>query len=128
MATQGGDGVSTEYYYHDEAYLTEIDKYQRFCETTWVDHYGDEAAEQYHAVLGLVGEAGEVAELFKKQLRGERPVDEERLLKQLGDVLYYLVTLARLFDFRASHVMTENMHKLQSRKERGVIRGSGDVR
>ena len=49
-------------------------------------------------VLGLVGEAGEVAEKIKKVLRdNEGKIEEEQkkeIKKELGDVLWYLSQLA----------------------------------
>jgi NTP pyrophosphatase (non-canonical NTP hydrolase) len=43
--------------------------------------------------LGLVGEAGEVADLIKKIKGHGHPPDRERLIKELGDVLWYVAVL-----------------------------------
>lgn len=106
-----------------------INAYQDFCATTWVNHDHPEM-QVPHAALGLTGEAGEVAELIKKAIRGDNDgvVDREKLTKELGDVAYYLVTLARLHGIDADEILWANVAKLTSRQQRGVLKGSGDER
>ena len=94
-----------------------------------------------YPVLGLVSEAGEVADKFKKLLRDEQfelPFDdaavtmtyEERyeVAKELGDVLWYVTALANDLNFSLEEIAEANMHKLRDRSNRGTIRGSGDNR
>lgn len=50
------------------------------------------------------------------------------LKKELGDVLYGLARVAREIGVPLSEIAKQNMTKLRSRKERGVIQGSGDER
>lgn len=78
--------------------------------------------------LGLVGEAGEVAEKIKKQLRDSTKVTPEQIIKELGDVLFYTTALANYYGADLSIVMEENMIKLNDRADRNVIKGSGDNR
>ena len=83
-----------------------------------------------YATLGLTGEAGEVAEKVKKMMRDNIPVDLVRadLIGELGDVLWYLTMVASEFDIELEDIMDANIEKLKSRKERGVLGGSGDNR
>lgn len=85
-----------------------------------------------YTTLGLNGEAGEVAEKVKKLLRDKSgQIDEEfvtNLRKELGDVLWYLAETATQLGFTLNDVAEENVNKLRSRKERGVIQGNGDNR
>jgi len=85
-----------------------------------------------YPTLGLVGEAGEVAEKIKKVLRDEEGTlsDEkkEEIKKELGDVLWYLAALSRELGFTLQDVAEKNIEKLMSRKERGALHGSGDNR
>lgn len=85
-----------------------------------------------YAVLGLNGEAGEVAEKFKKIMRDKDGVfseeDEEEILKEIGDVLWYAAALSSEMGHSLEEVAIRNLDKLNSRKERGVLAGSGDNR
>jgi NTP pyrophosphatase (non-canonical NTP hydrolase) len=78
--------------------------------------------------LGLVGEAGEVAEKVKKYLRDNTKVSQKEIVKELGDVLFYTTALANYFYSNLPEVMETNMDKLNDRVKRGVIKGSGDNR
>jgi NTP pyrophosphatase (non-canonical NTP hydrolase) len=46
------------------------------------------------AALGLTGEAGEVAELIKKEIGHGHPPEAAKVAKELGDVLWYAALLA----------------------------------
>ena len=87
--------------------------------------------------LGLVGEAGEVAEAVKKFLRGDYKTTSlkqnfynlrNKIKKELGDLLWYLAVLADSFDIDLLDVAEMNIKKLQSRKKRNKIKGEGDDR
>ena len=93
---------------------------------------GDITAELMYQILGLVGESGEVAEKFKKIIRDDGGVltDEKKkeLVKELGDILWYVNSVAHLLDSDLNEVAQMNLDKITSRKERGVQHGSGDNR
>jgi NTP pyrophosphatase (non-canonical NTP hydrolase) len=78
--------------------------------------------------LGLVGEAGEVAEKIKKKLRDGTEVPSYEIIKELGDVVFYCTALANVLGSSLAEVQHMNQEKLNSRKKRGVIGGSGDDR
>ncbi|MDH4330938.1 MAG: nucleoside triphosphate pyrophosphohydrolase family protein, partial [Candidatus Moranbacteria bacterium] len=82
--------------------------------------------------LGLAGEAGEVAEKFKKIIRdksGEIDSEtKEEIKKELGDVLWYVAQLSTELGLEMDDVAKNNIEKLYSRLERGVIQGDGDNR
>lgn len=77
--------------------------------------------------LGLVGEAGEVAEKVKKWVR-DGSINEKELAKEVGDVLFYVAALAGVLGVDLADIAQGNLDKLNSRKERGVLQGSGDNR
>lgn len=81
-------------------------------------------------VFGILEEVGEVAGVFKKLLRGDYPPEEAmaRLHKELGDVLWYLSRIAADNNWKLSDIAQSNIDKLESRKLRNVIMGSGDTR
>ena len=82
--------------------------------------------------LKLNGEAGEAAEKFAKIIRdkgGKGTLeDREEILKELGDVLWYVAMLADELDESLEEVAKRNVAKLADRKDRGVLGGSGDNR
>jgi NTP pyrophosphatase (non-canonical NTP hydrolase) len=85
-----------------------------------------------YPVLGLVGEAGEVAEKVKKIIRdkdGElTEPDRELLILELGDVLWYLSAVSRDIGSSLNEVADANIRKLRQRQLAGTLQGSGDVR
>lgn len=85
-----------------------------------------------YPTLGLTGEAGEVADKVKKVIRdngGELSEDKRKeIAKELGDVLWYTAVLARDLGYSLNEIAQMNLQKLASRKERGVLHGSGDNR
>ncbi len=86
----------------------------------------------YYPALGLGGEVGEVLNKIKKIMRDHDGVinDEHRkdLKKELGDVLWYVAATASELGLDLDEVAQANIDKLYSRKERGVLGGSGDDR
>ena len=84
-----------------------------------------------YAGLGL-GETGEVQGKIKKIIRdaGGNITDEVKkaIKKELGDCMWYLAANCSEFGFSLGEVAQENLDKLFSRKERGVLTGSGDNR
>lgn len=91
----------------------------------------DAPNELMHLLLGLVGESGEIAEKVKKVIRDENSDFsklDELFEKELGDVLWHIAVLADYFDIPLENIAQQNIDKLASRLERGVIGGSGDSR
>ncbi len=88
--------------------------------------------EFFHLVLGLVGETGEIAEKVKKLVRDQNSdvykLDKKDIEKELGDVLWYVATLADFLNIKLEDVGTNNINKLASRQKRGKLAGSGDNR
>jgi len=83
-------------------------------------------------VLGLVGEAGETADKIKKILRDKNGVasdeDHELVIKELGDTLWYIASIARYLNVDFSEVARGNIEKLESRWQRDKLHGEGDER
>ena len=73
--------------------------------------------------LGLVGESGEVAEKIKKLFRDKGKFSDEDVLKELGDVLFYVVALSNIFGGNLKKTMEMNMAKLDDREQRGKLKG-----
>jgi NTP pyrophosphatase (non-canonical NTP hydrolase) len=80
------------------------------------------------ATMGICGEAGEVSEKIKKEIRDGTDAKEAGVLKELGDVVHYACTIARYYGYKPSDILKANYDKLESRIARGTQRGSGDER
>ena len=82
-----------------------------------------------YAVLGLVGEVGELFGLMAKAVRDGRKFDhEQNVKKELGDILWFVSAIAEDNGFTLEEIARSNINKLQDRKSRNVLQGSGDNR
>jgi NTP pyrophosphatase (non-canonical NTP hydrolase) len=90
--------------------------------------------KQTHAICGLVEEVGELCGKLKRKARGDfDSIDGEiqhiRDLKQeIGDVAWYLADVCSAWGFSLEEVCIANIEKLEDRRVRGKIQGSGDQR
>ena len=116
----------------------EINEYQKMALETSV--YPKEFKTIYPA-LGMNGEAGEVADKVKKVLRDSEVIvrdgsgaiilpdaKREELAKEIGDVLWYVATMAYDLGYTLEEIATMNYQKLKSRQQRHQLNGSGDNR
>ncbi|WP_269605522.1 nucleoside triphosphate pyrophosphohydrolase family protein [Prochlorococcus marinus] len=108
----------------------ELNDYQRESRKTAL--YPEVGCNAIYPTLGLVGEAGEVADKVKKILRDKKGVfdkDSKDAIKfELGDVLWYISQLSSELGYDLDEIASSNLQKLSDRKARGKISGSGDNR
>ena len=108
----------------------ELNDYQRESRKTAL--YPEVGSNAIYPTLGLVGEAGEVADKIKKILRDNKGVfdldSKEAIKLELGDVLWYVAQLSSELGYELNEVASANLSKLSSRKKRGKLSGSGDNR
>ena len=103
-----------------------------------------------YMMLNLVGEVGELASKVAKDIRKKNisidsgvgytsemmpdmPFDEwvdrqDEYMKEAGDILWQLSGLCYVMGWKLDDVAQQNLEKLASRKQRGVIDGDGDNR
>lgn len=68
-----------------------------------------------NAAMGLCGESGEVIDLVKKHLFQGHDLDDEKLIKELGDVAWYLAEAATALNVNLSEILEKNIKKLENR-------------
>lgn len=85
-----------------------------------------------YPTLGLVNEAGEVANKIKKIFRDGNgqitELDRQALKSELGDVLWYLTQIASNLGLTLAEIADDNLVKILARHVKGMIGGSGDHR
>ena len=85
-------------------------------------------ADTWYSLVGISGEVGELHSLVAKSIRDETHVDREVFKKELGDILWFVAALADDCGFGLDEIALANIEKLNSRKSRDKIKGSGDDR
>ena len=119
-----------------EAISMDMDEYQTQAMNTAI--YPDELL---YPMLGLQSEVGELAGKLKKHFRdneyevtmenciAEMPAELRlEMAKEAGDILWYLTAIASDLGYSLEEIASLNLEKLADRKDRGVLKGSGDHR
>lgn len=79
-----------------------------------------------NGALGLAGESGEAVDHIKKFLHHDIPIDQEKLVKELGDVLWYLAEICTAIGVTLSEVANANIEKLLARYPEKFTLGGGN--
>jgi NTP pyrophosphatase (non-canonical NTP hydrolase) len=103
----------------------DFDQYQFDAATTAI--YPLEKALEYLS-LGLASECGELTGHIAKWYRKDTEFPRAAVKAELGDILWFVSELSRYLEFGLADVAEENIKKLASRSERGVLKGNGDTR
>lgn len=105
-------------------------QYEQFLrETCWYKHAGhNNSGELAYLALGLAGETGEFVDRVKKIVRVsgfdnysefrrilESEEHKEKLVEELGDVLWYMTRIMDILDIDATELMIRNTYKLFAR-------------
>lgn len=72
-----------------------------------------------NSVMGLCGESGEAIDIVKKWLMQGHELDKDHLIKELGDVAWYLAEAATALDVPLETVLQGNLDKLRQRFPNG---------
>lgn len=109
--------------------MERLDEYQHLTEETDVIQPSDKFT---YYPLGLNGESGVVADKIKKIIRDKQghmdKQDRDAIALELGDCMWYVARMAAYLGYPLSQIAQMNIDKLQSRKQRDKISGSGDYR
>ena len=93
-------------------------EYQRLAMTT-LNPELDKRDVLINAVMGLCGESGEAIDIVKKHLHQGHELDKEKLIKELGDIAWYLAEAATALDISLDDVFQQNIAKLKARYPEG---------
>ena len=77
-----------------------------------------------NSVMGLCGESGEAIDIVKKWLMQGHELDREHLVRELGDVAWYLAEAATALDVPLEAVFQGNLDKLRQRFPNGFDTGA----
>ena len=94
----------------------DLDNYQLLAERT--SRYANEGYSDNRllmATLGLVGESGEVADIVKKVVFHNHSLNQVELVKEIGDVIWYIAELCTLLEINMDSVIELNLEKLAAR-------------
>jgi len=72
-----------------------------------------------NGALGLCGESGEVADVVKKWKFQGHDLDKQKIIKELGDVCWYIAITAEGLGVDLETVMQLNVDKLRKRYPEG---------
>jgi NTP pyrophosphatase (non-canonical NTP hydrolase) len=92
----------------------ELNEYARLAMRT-KKIYATQKDQIINGLLGLAGESGEVCDLLKKHYSTLEPLDTQKLVRELGDVLWYIAELCDAFDTSLETVAATNLEKLAAR-------------
>lgn len=98
--------------------LTETGTYREHVVRLW-NKALDSKATLTAGAMGLSGEAGEVTDLIKKVVFHGHELDKEKLVSELGDVLYYAEILMNEIGVTRQEVQEKNLEKLIKRYPQG---------
>ncbi len=71
------------------------------------------------SALGLCGESGEFADLCKKMIYHDHPIDTSKLHEELGDILWYIARACSTLGVSLETIAKDNIAKLQRRYPEG---------
>lgn len=127
-------------------FVPELNHYQRLATRTAIYPGQGTPLGLAYVALKLNGEAGEFAEHVGKAMRDDgfmpfgprtelvhldvalTPERRALLIKEIGDVLWYLSAACNELGISLKDAAAENLDKLASRSQRGTLQGSGDNR
>ena len=91
-----------------------INEYQKLAMTT-LNKELSKRDVLINGVMGLCGESGEAIDLVKKWLAQGHELDRDKLIKEIGDVAWYIAEIATALDVELEDVLERNIEKLKKR-------------
>ena len=98
----------------EREYVMTINEYQKLAMTT-LNPALSEKDVLINGVMGLCGESGEAIDIVKKWLAQGHELDREHLVKELGDIAWYIAEIAHVLGVTLEEVLQKNIDKLKAR-------------
>lgn len=95
-----------------------VNEYQKLAMVT-LNRKLDKKEVLTNSVMGLCGESGEACDIVKKHLFHGHELDRAALIKELGDVAWYLAEAAEALDISLDEIFMLNIEKLRKRYPEG---------
>ena len=92
----------------------QINEYQKLAMTTLNPQLSPKEV-LINGVMGLCGESGEAIDIVKKHISQGHELDKEKLVKELGDIAWYLAETAYALGVDLEEVLELNIQKLKNR-------------
>jgi NTP pyrophosphatase (non-canonical NTP hydrolase) len=89
----------------------EIQKYQELSKRT-LSNLSTKLEDNLHMTLGLVTEAAELADVYKKKLAYGKEVDEVNVKEEIGDLMFYIVNMCTINGWDIRDILETNVNKL----------------
>jgi NTP pyrophosphatase (non-canonical NTP hydrolase) len=124
--------IISNFHFNTKSNNMTIQEYQQYVKDGASPKYTKEIA-----ILGLMGELGELSDVVKKETiyhdmsKFEAKYGmsvKDKIKDELGDVLWYLTNIANELGISIEDIAKLNLTKLYKRKENGTIQGNGDNR
>lgn len=96
------------------------DTYSDFVRKLMADT-GNNTLDMVHAALGIAGESGEIVDIVKKRFAYGKTIDQEHLIEEIGDLLFYVQALCNFIGVPPEIIVKRNMEKLSARFPQGVF-------
>ena len=99
----------------------EIKDYQKECMRT-ATFWGSEEEIVCNMCMGIAGESGEIVDYLKKVEFHGHEFDREKLINELGDLMWYVFALSNHFQIEMTEVLEKNIEKLYKRYPNGFTK------
>lgn len=110
-----------------------LNEYQNLAQRTADITGNDMEKKLLNGCMGMCGESGEAIDLYKKHKMQGHELDREKMIKEIGDVLWYVAEAASALGVTLDEVAERNIAKLKARypdgfsSEKSIHRENDDV-
>jgi len=89
----------------------------KFCELTerTCAKLNNENLDNFHMLMGMATEIGELIDVFKKNLAYNKPIDWVNVQEEIGDLMFYVGSFCRMHGFDLEKILDTNIQKLIAR-------------